>query len=97
MSAQVFGAEEAVDLGIAARAVPVADLDAAVEAEVAPYLQVAPGAVGRAKALARRLGPVIDAAVVDASIEALAEAWDSEEAAHGIAAFLAKVPPRWQS
>ena len=97
MSARLFDAAEAQALGVVARVVRETELDAAVEAEVAPYLQVAPGAVGRAKALARRLGPVIDAATVEASIEALAEAWDSEEAAHGIAAFLENTAPRWQS
>ena len=97
MSARVFGADEAVRLGIVSRAVGAKDLDAAVEAEVAPYLNVAPGAVSRAKALARRLGPVIDETTVEASIAALADAWDSEEAAHGIGAFLDKTAPRWQS
>ncbi|GMG84016.1 crotonase/enoyl-CoA hydratase family protein [Paralimibaculum aggregatum] len=95
MSARVFGAAEAVDLGILARAVPEAGLDAAVEAEIAPYLSVAPGAVGRAKALARALGPRIDAGVIDETIRRLADTWETEEAAHGIDAFLGKRPARW--
>lgn len=95
MSARVFGAAEAADLGIVAKAVPDDDLDAAVEAEVAPYLSVAPGAVGAAKALARALGPRIDEAVIDDTIRRLADTWEGEEAAHGIAAFLDKTPPRW--
>jgi methylglutaconyl-CoA hydratase len=95
MSGRVFGAAEAVDLGLVARAVPAAGLDAAVEAEVAPYLKVAPGAVAAAKALARSLGPRIDDAVVEATIERLADVWETEEASHGIAAFLEKRPPRW--
>ena len=40
-----------------ARAVPEGELDAAVEAEVAPYLACAPGAVAEAKRLVRALGP----------------------------------------
>lgn len=95
MSSRLFDAKEAEKLGIVARV--SADLEAAVEAEVAPFLQVAPGAAGRAKALTRSLGLRIDAEVIDASIAALAAAWDSEEAAHGIAAFLSKTAPRWQS
>ena len=95
MSARIFGADEAVRLGIATRAVPGADLDAAVEAEVAPYLKIARGAAARAKALARSLGPRIDEAVIEATIDRLVEAWESPEAEEGIAAFLEKRPARW--
>ena len=95
MSARIFDAAEAERLGIIAHAVAADDLDAAVEREVAPYLSVAPGAVGAAKALARSLGPRIDAGVIDDTIRRLADTWEGEEAAHGIAAFLAKGKPRW--
>ena len=95
MSARVFDAAEAADLGVIARAVPPGDLDAAVEAEVLPYLSVAPGAVGAAKALARALGPRIDPQVIDDTITRLADTWEGEEAAHGIAAFLDKTKARW--
>ncbi|WP_370162606.1 crotonase/enoyl-CoA hydratase family protein [Limimaricola soesokkakensis] len=95
MSARLFGADEAVRLGIATRAVPLADLDAAIEAEVAPYLKIARGAAARAKALARSLGPRIDEAVIEATIDRLVEAWESPEAEEGIAAFLEKRPARW--
>ena len=95
MSARVFGAEEAVTLGIVASAVPAADLDAAVEAEVAPYLACAPGAVAAAKAYARSLGPVIDEATVARSIDALIARWEGDEAAQGIAAFFDKTQAPW--
>jgi methylglutaconyl-CoA hydratase len=95
MSARLFGAAEAVALDLLARAVPAEALDAAVEAEVAPYLSVAPGAVGRAKALARFLGPRIDDAVIEATIVRLADAWEAPEAREGIAAFLEKRQPPW--
>lgn len=95
MSARLFGAEEAVSLDLLARAVPAEDLDAAIEAEVAPYLSVAPGAVGEAKALLRRLGPPIDAAVIAETVEALVRRWESEESAEGIAAFFEKRPASW--
>lgn len=94
-SSRRFGADEAAELGLIARAVPEADLDAAIDAEVAPYLRTAPGAVAAAKALARSLGPRIDSAVIDDSIRRLADTWEGEEAAHGIAAFLSGEPPRW--
>jgi methylglutaconyl-CoA hydratase len=50
-SGRVFGAEEAVALGLLARVVQAEELDAAVEAEVAPYLAAAPGAVAAGKRL----------------------------------------------
>ena len=95
MSARLLEADEAAELGIVARAVGPDALDAAVEAEVVPYLSVAPEAVGAAKALARALGPRIDAEVIDDTIRRLADTWEGEEAAHGIDAFLNKKPARW--
>lgn len=95
MSARVFGAAEAVTLGVVARAVPAEKLDQEIEAEILPFLATAPGAVARAKALAHRLGPRIDAAVIEASVTALADAWETEEAREGIAAFFEKRNPSW--
>lgn len=95
MSARLFGAEEAVTLGLLARAVAPGDIDAAVEAEVAPYLACAPGAVAEAKALTRRFGPAIDAETIAASIAALVERWESAEAKEGISAFFERRKPSW--
>ena len=94
-SARRFDAAEAVELGLLARAVPAAGLDAAIEAEVAPYLACAPGAVAEAKALVRRLGPRIDEATIAETIEALVHRWESPEAAEGIAAFFERRKPGW--
>jgi methylglutaconyl-CoA hydratase len=96
-SARLFGAEEAVRLGLLAKAVPEGDLDAAVEAEVAPYLACAPGAVAEAKALVRALGPRIDDAVLDMSVAALVRCWEGEEAPEGIGAFFEKRAPAWKA
>ena len=95
-SARLFGAEEAVTLNLAARSVAPADLDAAVEAEVAPFLLAAPGAVAAAKAQCRALGPRIDQAVIEDSIDRLVAVWEGDEAPEGIAAFFDKRKPRWQ-
>lgn len=95
MSARMFDADEAETLGLVARVVPPDDLDAAIEAEVTPYLSTAPGAVAAAKALARRLGPRIDSTVIDESIAQLSAIWETEEARQGIQAFLNKVAPPW--
>lgn len=95
MSARLFDAAEARDLGLLARVVEADALDDAVQAEVVPYLTTAPSAVARAKALARSLGPVIDDAVIDATIERLADSWETPEAHEGISAFFDKRNPRW--
>lgn len=95
MSGRLFSANEAVNLDLVARAVPAESLDQAVEAEVAPYLSAAPKAVAAAKRLARSFGPAIDEAVIERVIASLADAWEGEEALHGIESFLAKRSPRW--
>ncbi len=97
MSARIFGAEEAVRLGLLARAVPAEDLAAATEAEVVPYLSCAPGAVAAAKRLARDLGPRIDAEVIDSTIRGLVARWETDEAQEGIGAFFDRRKPSWQA
>lgn len=95
MSARLFDAAEAVRLDLAADAVPAAELDARVEAEVVPYLAAAPAAVAASKALARALGPRIDAAVIDDTISRLADTWETPEAHEGVAAFFDRRKPDW--
>lgn len=95
MSARLFDAAEAVTLHLLAAAVPAADLDAAIEAQVAPYLACAPGAVASAKALALRLGAAPAPADIDHSIAELVARWESPEAQEGIAAFFARRKPDW--
>jgi methylglutaconyl-CoA hydratase len=95
MSGRRFGAGEAVELDLLARAVPDAALDEAVEAEVAPYLDCAPGAVARAKTLLRQMGPQIDEALIAHTVAELARCWDGAEAAEGIGAFFDKRKPSW--
>lgn len=95
MSARLFSAEEAMTLGVVSRCVSADGMAVAIEAEIKPYLKVAPGAVAASKALARSLGPVINRQTIDASIKALADVWETDEAQLGIAAFLTKTAPPW--
>lgn len=95
MSARLFDAAEAVQLGLLAKTASVDDLADAVEAEVAPYLSCAPGAVASAKALVRDLGPRIDDTVIDQTIRALVDRWETDEAQEGIAAFFEKRKAAW--
>ncbi|MBY6046928.1 crotonase/enoyl-CoA hydratase family protein [Vannielia litorea] len=96
MSARIFGAAEAVTLGVVGEAVPEEALDAAVERQVRPYLDCATGAVAEAKALALRLGAAPSEAEVEASVEALVRRWESAEAGEGIAAFFDKRKAPWK-
>jgi methylglutaconyl-CoA hydratase len=95
-SARPFDAAEALRIGLVTRMATVETLDDLVEAEIDPYLATAPAAVAAAKRFARSLGPRIDEAVIAASIERLADAWETPEARQGIGAFLDKRPPPWQ-
>jgi methylglutaconyl-CoA hydratase len=96
MSGRIFDAQEAQPTGLLTRVVSSGDLDAAIEAEIAPYLQVAPGAVGQSKVLARSLGMPITDDVIGATIERLADVWETDEAREGISAFLDKREPWWR-
>lgn len=97
MSSRIFGAAEAVTLGVIAKSVPESELDAAVETEIAPYMVCAPGAVAEAKALALALGQAPSEADVQRSIDALITRWESDEAPEGIAAFFEKRKAAWMS
>jgi methylglutaconyl-CoA hydratase len=90
-----FDAAEAEGLGLLARRVPSENLDAEVAREVESYLSAAPGAVARAKALVHALDGRADSAAVETSIKALADAWETAEAAEGIDAFFTRRKPGW--
>ncbi len=95
MSARLFDASEAVELGLLAKTVTAEQLQDAVDAEVLPYLSCAPGAVASAKVLVRALGPNIDDATIDHTIGALVDRWETDEAHEGIGAFFGKRKPGW--
>ena len=94
-SGRVFSTQEALRLNLLSRVVMPEALDEAIEAEVAPYLVAAPGAVGAAKCLIHKLAPSATDAQIEASIAALVAQWDGTEAPHGITSFFAKTPPDW--
>lgn len=96
MSSRIFEADEACRLGLLAKVVAAQDLDAAIEAEITPYLACAPGAVAEAKALVRHLAAPITGAIINDTVDALSKRWDSEEARDGVAAFFEKRSPAWR-
>ncbi len=93
MSARLFGAQRAKELNLVSGVFE--NLDDVIEAEVAAYLQTAPQAVAATKELIRSLGPKIDADVIAATIERLADTWENAEAMEGIGAFFEKRKADW--
>jgi methylglutaconyl-CoA hydratase len=94
MSARIFDCNKALELGLISDITD--DLDTSVEGEISLYLSAAPQAIAAAKALARSLGPKIDAEVIDDTIERLVDTWEQAEAVEGVSAFFEKRKPNWQ-
>jgi methylglutaconyl-CoA hydratase len=96
LTGERFDAAEALRIGLVHRAVPEADLDAAVSAVVGDLLAGAPDGQRRAKELVRAVehaaSPETAAALAS---RAIAEARASDDGREGIGAFLEKRRPRW--
>lgn len=95
MSARDFSAEEAVQMGFLSRVVAPEELDDAIEAEIAPYLACAPGAVADAKRLLLSMGMEMDEDRIARFAAELADRWETEEAQEGIGAFFDRRKPSW--
>ena len=72
-------------------------LDAAVEREIAAFLRCAPGAVADCKRLIEFVSTHGTSENIPFTADQLADRWESTELAEGIAAFLGKRKPAWQS
>ena len=97
MSGRLFDADEAKDLGLLAKIVAPENMEAALEAEIKPYMAAAPEAVARAKRLALDLGGRITEDMIDQSIAELVTCWESETAKEGVSAFFDKRKAQWVS
>lgn len=97
MNAKLFGAHEALALGLVSEIVPENKIDEAVEAEIKWFLQCAPGAVSDAKALLKDLDRCPKDARVSMTVERLADRWETEEAKEGFQCFLENRKPSWMS
>lgn len=95
MSSRLFGADEARQLGLIARAVPPSDLDAAIEAEAVAYLACSPKAVAMAKRLITHVTGEVDEALMRHTAGLLADCWEGD-AKEGVTAFFEKRPPAWK-
>lgn len=87
--------EQAARLGLLSEAVDAAELDAAIERELAALLKCAPGAVARAKRLIEFVSTHDTAENIPYTAGQLADCWESQELQDGIAAFLSKAKPPW--
>ncbi|MBI4678439.1 MAG: enoyl-CoA hydratase/isomerase family protein [Elusimicrobia bacterium] len=88
LTSKPFGMDEAVRMGLVHEAVPVAELDARVDAVVADILRNGPGAVAEAKALIRKLAsPDLDGQV-SRCLDVLVRVRSTAEAQEGLKAFL---------
>lgn len=95
-SGRIFKAPEAVELGVLSRVAPADQLDAAIEAEIRPYLSAAPGAVAAGKRLVAELGGRVSDQMIDHTIGQLVACWNGGEASEGISAFFDKRDPYWK-
>src|SRR5262245_9335772 len=95
LTAETFGAPDALAWGLVDRVVPAAELDATVAAVVADLVKGGPAALAHVKALVRDVQATAPAAVGPMTADLIARLRESEEGQEGMAAFLEKRRPRW--
>ena len=95
LTAEVFGAGEAVAMGLAHEAVPAAELTPRVEAVAAAVLKNGPLAVRAAKAAIPRLARATPDERVELAVETLVRLRSGPEGQEGLSAFLEKRPASW--
>ncbi|MEO8813550.1 MAG: enoyl-CoA hydratase [Caulobacteraceae bacterium] len=86
---ETFDAAAALGMGLVEAVVPLADLDAAVEARLSSLLAAAPRAVRLQKALIRRWEALPLADAIAAGVDAFAAAFETDEPRRAMAAFTA--------
>lgn len=95
LTAEVFGAAEAVKMGLAHECVPAAGLPAKADAVVKSVLKNGPQAVRTAKAMIPQIARATLNERVDLTVETLVKLRSSPEGQEGLSAFLEKRPAGW--
>ena len=95
LTGERFSAARAVEVGLVHRAVPAAELDAAVEEVIGLVRRGGPNAVREAKQLVRRIPRLSLDDGFRWTAAKSGELFRSEEAAEGMQAFVQKRKPRW--
>ena len=90
-----FSARRAAELGLISRAVPAAELDAAVEEVLADLRKGGPNALGFAKRLVYEVPAMSQKDAFQWTTRLSSDLFKSEEAAEGMKAFLKKRPAAW--
>lgn len=96
LTARRITAAEALSCGLLNAVVDAAELDAAVEQELADLLQCAPGAVAATKRLIAYVGTHDLPTNMLYTADRLADAWETAEGQEGVACFFAKQNPTWR-
>lgn len=96
LTAERFGAAEALRIGFVHAVVPPERLDEQVDAIVRALCLAGPAAVAAAKRLVREVADApLDAALIARTVEAIADIRASAEGREGVQAFLQKRKPQW--
>ncbi len=95
LTAETFGAADALAWGLVDRVVPPAELDAAVAGVVGDLVRGGPGALAEVKRLVHDLARTPPDAAATLTADRIAALRAGEEGQEGMAAFLEKRPPRW--
>ena len=95
LTAEVFGAKEAVAMGLAHEAVAEGGLGARVDSVCREILKNGPEAVRAAKTLIAKLPDLAPAARVDLAVETLVRLRSSPEGQEGLSAFLERRVAKW--
>ncbi len=97
LTAERFDAKLAEKIGLVHEVAPKGGLDAALEAVLKSLWDGAPGAQSRGKRLIHQIArQKIDDAVIQLTVEQIAEARASDEGKEGLSAFLNKTEPSWR-
>lgn len=95
LTAETFGAREALSMGLVHETAPEAGLDEVTDRILSWILKAGPTAVREAKALLRRLPALRREARFGHTAATLARVRSGPEAREGLSAFLEKRPPSW--
>jgi methylglutaconyl-CoA hydratase len=96
LTAERFGAQEALRIGFAHEVVPADALDAKVAEIIKALVNNSPNAVRQAKVLVREVvGQTVDDALLADTAERIAHIRASEQGREGVASFLEKRKPSW--
>ncbi|MDE2144252.1 MAG: enoyl-CoA hydratase/isomerase family protein, partial [Elusimicrobia bacterium] len=95
LTAEVFGAAEALYMNLVHEVVPIAELETRAQAIAAKTLLCAPSAVKTAKALIPKLAALPLDQRIDLTVDALVKLRSGPEGQEGLSAFLEKRAPNW--